>query len=522
MYRLCGCRRFTPTEDRGVPARAQFDWWARQKSGMMDMSRETEVVSRPSRGSGGGLLAWSLGLGLTVAFYAALPYVPYEQAQLQRYFTAHWIEYATTGLFFLGLCTLAVKLRRTPTEQAALSGDLLDGLQIEESLDSGGRARSLENHLRLVARRCADSQLVRRLQDVCDYVRVRRNADGLEGHLNYLAEVASGRLHDSYALIRTVTWAIPILGFLGTVIGITMAIANVTPDQLSSSLNEVTAGLAVAFDTTALSLGLSMVLVFATFIVERIEQRTLDAVEDLSLRHMLAYFPNETEKPESPWLAAEQRAAEQLLERTDEAIARQTTLWQSALEDLRSRWTDTLQREQDMLQHSLTQGVARTLESHSEQLDGLRHELVEAYAAAAERIQQQWTTLEAGAAERRSAELTTLLTEWREQQEQTRLQATEQSHQLSGTAEALVAAIGTWQSRLEAATGASERQLEALEQQGEVLLRLSGSEADLVRVERQLAENLQTVKTVDTLQETVLNLNAAVNLLAARGLNRAA
>ncbi|MEI2659369.1 MAG: MotA/TolQ/ExbB proton channel family protein [Bifidobacterium adolescentis] len=52
-------------------------------------------------------------------------------------------------------------------------------------------------------------------------------------------------------LIRTITWAVPILGFLGTVIGITMAIANITPDQLESSLGEVTAGLAVAFDTTA-------------------------------------------------------------------------------------------------------------------------------------------------------------------------------------------------------------------------------------------------------------------------------
>ena len=78
--------------------------------------------------------------------------------------------------------------------------------------------------------------------------------------MTYLAELGSGRLHDGYALIRTITWAVPILGFLGTVIGITMAIANITPDKLEASLPEVTAGLAVAFDTTALSLALSMLL----------------------------------------------------------------------------------------------------------------------------------------------------------------------------------------------------------------------------------------------------------------------
>lgn len=486
------------------------------------MSRETEVAARPNRGAGGGLLAWSLGLGLTVAFYAALPYVPYNQAELQRYFTAHWIEYATTGLFFIGMCTLAVKLRHSPTERAALNGDLLDGLTVDHSLNSGERARALETHLRLVARRCSESQLVRRLQNVCDYVRVRRNADGLEGHLNYLAEIASGRLHDSYALIRTITWAIPILGFLGTVIGITMAIANVTPDQLSSSLNEVTAGLAVAFDTTALSLGLSMVLVFATFLVERIEQQSLDAVEDLTLRHMLAYFPGDAEQPASPWLVAEQQAAEQLLARTDAAITHQTGLWQSALEELRGRWTDTLQREQGSLEQSLRQGVAQTLDSHSEQLDGLRQEIVAAYAATAERIQQHWSTLESAAAERRAVELKELLTELRQQQEQSGRQAAEQSQQLGSAVETLVSAIGAWQVRLEEATFATERQMGALDRQGEVLLQLRGSEDDLVRVERQLAENLQTVRTVDTLQETVLNLNAAVNLLAARGMSRAA
>lgn len=486
------------------------------------MSRETEVAARPNRGAGGGLLAWSLGLGLTVAFYAALPYVPYNQAELQRYFTAHWIEYATTGLFFIGMCTLAVKLRHSPTERAALNGDLLDGLTVDHSLNSGERARALETHLRLVARRCSESQLVRRLQNVCDYVRVRRNADGLEGHLNYLAEIASGRLHDSYALIRTITWAIPILGFLGTVIGITMAIANVTPDQLRSSLNEVTAGLAVAFDTTALSLGLSMVLVFATFLVERIEQQSLDAVEDLTLRHMLAYFPGDAEQPASPWLVAEQQAAEQLLARTDAAITHQTGLWQSALEELRGRWTDTLQREQGSLEQSLRQGVAQTLDSHSEQLDGLRQEIVAAYAATAERIQQHWSTLESAAAERRAVELKELLTELRQQQEQSGRQAAEQSQQLGSAVETLVSAIGAWQVRLEEATFATERQMGALDRQGEVLLQLRGSEDDLVRVERQLAENLQTVRTVDTLQETVLNLNAAVNLLAARGMSRAA
>ncbi|MFO0006175.1 MAG: MotA/TolQ/ExbB proton channel family protein, partial [bacterium] len=84
---------------------------------------------------------------------------------------------------------------------------------------------------------------------------VTRRADAaLDDHLKYLADLAADRLVQSFQLVRTVTWAVPIMGFLGTVIGITMAIANVTPEQLDSSLPEVTSGLAVAFDTTAQAL----------------------------------------------------------------------------------------------------------------------------------------------------------------------------------------------------------------------------------------------------------------------------
>ena len=46
---------------------------------------------------------WLWGTAVTFAFYAALPFVPIYQESIAHYFTAHWIEYATTGLFFIGM-----------------------------------------------------------------------------------------------------------------------------------------------------------------------------------------------------------------------------------------------------------------------------------------------------------------------------------------------------------------------------------------------------------------------------------
>ena len=86
----------------------------------------------------------------------------------------------------------------------------------------------------------------------------RGSADELDDQLRNLADTDALALESSYALTRFITWAIPIIGFLGTVLGITGAISGVTPEVLEKSLSTVTDGLALAFDTTALALGLTM------------------------------------------------------------------------------------------------------------------------------------------------------------------------------------------------------------------------------------------------------------------------
>ncbi len=61
---------------------------------------------------------------------------------------------------------------------------------------------------------------MRRLQ----HVRRHGSAETLDDELKYLSDIDAGRLHTGYGLFRVIVWAIPILGFLGTVIGITMAL----------------------------------------------------------------------------------------------------------------------------------------------------------------------------------------------------------------------------------------------------------------------------------------------------------
>jgi len=81
-----------------------------------------------------------------------------------------------------------------------------------------------------------------------------------------------------YTTIRYVTWLIPTIGFIGTVIGIAMALnyAGVNDMANQSALSEVTTRLGVAFNTTLVALMQSAVLVFMMQMVQAREERALN------------------------------------------------------------------------------------------------------------------------------------------------------------------------------------------------------------------------------------------------------
>lgn len=114
------------------------------------------------------------------------------------------------------------------------------------------------------------------------------------GRLDADTEAFDLAQQNSYALPRILVWAIPILGFLGTVIGIGAAVSqfdsflsNVEDiDVLRDGLAQVTGGLGTAFDTTFLALAISLIVMIPLAAVERLEQRLLTRI-DLLLRNAL-------------------------------------------------------------------------------------------------------------------------------------------------------------------------------------------------------------------------------------------
>ena len=95
------------------------------------------------------------------------------------------------------------------------------------------------------------------------------------------------RFEESYLLPRYISWAVPILGFIGTVLGISLAADGIRRiigsdaglSSLSSDLSGAIAPLGIAFDTTLIALSLSVVLTLFLSLVQRDEERILAAIE---------------------------------------------------------------------------------------------------------------------------------------------------------------------------------------------------------------------------------------------------
>ena len=82
--------------------------------------------------------------------------------------------------------------------------------------------------------------------------------------LNSQLEMMQYRLEVDFNLVRYISWLIPTLGFIGTVVGISDALSFAGIPGMAASddfLPQLTSALAVAFNTTLVALVMSAVLV---------------------------------------------------------------------------------------------------------------------------------------------------------------------------------------------------------------------------------------------------------------------
>ena len=178
-------------------------------------------------------------------------------------------------LFFWALAILAYKGYAVWRQQAQLDMDLL---QLPVDMPIGTEdTRMLINRLQEIPGEGRNYLLPTALLSAVRRFASTRNIQDAATAVRTACDTHGERLESELSIIRYVSWAIPSVGFIGTVRGIGAALAQ-AHRAVEGDITGVTQSLGVAFNSTFIALVLSIVLMFFIHQLQlRQERLILDA-----------------------------------------------------------------------------------------------------------------------------------------------------------------------------------------------------------------------------------------------------
>ncbi len=231
-------------------------------------------------------LLWSAALGvlLTLAAYAAL-WATRQSAVSAMFFQKSnlifWVPPLEVYLTSWGMSVLFLKYRlRRKQERFLRRSDLLD---LPERITAAD-VPSLLARLDQTVPRWSESLLLHRVGRLLSHFQTTQDRSEVSALSTAQSDIDGTTLRSSYAMVKVFVWATPILGFIGTVIGLQEAIrgfaglSNV--DRLQEQLAPITGGLGGAFQATLIALAFSLLLMFPSSASEKAEWRFLNLVDD--------------------------------------------------------------------------------------------------------------------------------------------------------------------------------------------------------------------------------------------------
>ena len=122
-----------------------------------------------------------------------------------------------------------------------------------------------------------NTTIVKTLLFLMDHCLVTETSERVIEIFSRRMETLQKHVESSYNMLRYIAWAIPSLGFIGTVMGIGAALAN-TGEALHN-ITIVTRPLGMAFDTTLIALIESVVLMFFIYNMQHKEEKLLNSID---------------------------------------------------------------------------------------------------------------------------------------------------------------------------------------------------------------------------------------------------
>lgn len=300
----------------------------------------------------------------TFGFYAALRRGLIADPLVLRYAAGHPVEYITVAMFLIGMTSLLFKYIRLLRQRRTLAlGPVFPPMKPER--EETDRAEDYLETIEKAREFRGNSIHLNRLRKAMVFLKSTGRADELDPELRALADDDALEAERDYGMVRMFIWAIPILGFLGTVVGITMALGNLDLTELETSSRQLASGLNIAFDTTALALSLVFFLYFSLFFVQRVEGKLfarIDRLVDAELKGRFVRSPSQQEQEE---FRTVRRMLKSVADSFDRMLQAQIERWNEAVQHIERQSGDVLRQGAEQIHQTLRESLQDSVAQHA-------------------------------------------------------------------------------------------------------------------------------------------------------------
>ncbi|TWU05762.1 MotA/TolQ/ExbB proton channel family protein [Stieleria varia] len=242
----------------------------------------------------GSLLPALIAIAVTVGFFGGL-FAIGSNPWVDMFTRRGWTPFVIVFFALWSAMILWLKRSKLGLQRRALRLNVIpDHIEHEQFALSVETAEQVLHRLYQVSDDPKHFVLLHRIEVGLSNVRSLSHVGDLGEILRTQSEHDESVMETSFNLIRGLVWAIPILGFIGTVSGLSSAIGGFgrvlsqtdDPAQLIDALKGVTGGLATAFETTLLALIAALLVQMAMTFQKKREEEFLDECTEYCQREI--------------------------------------------------------------------------------------------------------------------------------------------------------------------------------------------------------------------------------------------
>jgi biopolymer transport protein ExbB/TolQ len=257
-------------------------------------------------------LAFLMGAVLTGILYALMIFVFSRVpglATIAKIYMRPSNQFAVipaTLFFFGGLSVLLLKGKKLKLQERALK---LSAVPAEpEFVLNETTAATVLNRIHSLVDHPKHFVLLNRIDRALSNFKNIGQVNDVSAILRAQAENDEDLVASSYTVVNGLVWAIPVLGFIGTVLGLSLAIGRFTLtlqaggdlEKIRASLQGVTGGLATAFESTLVALTFTLILQLVITFNQKREMAFLDECNDYCHSHIVSKLRVTQRQPSAP------------------------------------------------------------------------------------------------------------------------------------------------------------------------------------------------------------------------------